>query len=119
MWRMDSLSVGIKAGATNGCVPYTTTPEWSRRTGRHSSGLPGCSTSPARLISAFITTTRSAHGGDVHAIEVRESELLGASAVQNNNHCLQQEVNVEPDGPVSNIEEILRLLNLQIAVAPR
>src|SRR6266849_9071961 len=43
----------------------------------------------------------------------------GASAVQNNNHCLQQDVNVEPDGPVSNIEEILRLLSLQIAVAPR
>lgn len=44
---------------------------------------------------------------------------LGASAVQNNNHCLQQDVNVEPHGPVSNIEEILRLLNLQVAVAPR
>src|SRR5712675_743573 len=48
-----------------------------------------------------------------------KANSLGAFAVQNNDHRLQQDVNVEPDGPVSNIEEILRLLNLQIAVAPR
>ena len=38
-----------------------------------------------------------------------KANSLGASAVQNNNHRLQQDVDVEPDGPVSNIEEILRL----------
>jgi len=58
-------------------------------------------------------------GGDAHPIRPGKANSPGASAVQNNNHCLQQDVNVEPDGPVSNIEEILRLLSLQIAVAPR
>ena len=38
-----------------------------------------------------------------------KANSLGAFAVQNNDHRLQQDVNVEPDGPVSNIEEILRL----------
>ena len=64
--------------------------------------------------------SKSNLGGDVHPIEAPgKRNSPSASAVQNNNHCLQQDVNVEPDGPVSNIEEILRLLSLQIAVAPR
>jgi len=71
------------------------------------------------LDSTLITTTRSHMVATFTLLRFEKANSLGAPAVQNNNHCLQQDVNVEPDGPVSNIEEILRLLNLQIAVAPR
>jgi hypothetical protein len=85
----------------------------------HSSGFPGCLATPVHLTSVLITR----RGVHVVAAFTRlrpgNTNSLGASAVQNNNDCLQEDVDVEPDGPVSNIEEILRLLNLQIAVAAR
>jgi hypothetical protein len=47
------------------------------------------------------------------------TKLPGSFGAQNSRQCLQQDVQVEPELPVPDVEQILSFLDLQIAITSR